>query len=118
MTSRNDGELIYFQGVLTKPDTLTSGAISARHKWRDLITGRDQSTHNLKLGYYCVKLSDDAEREKNPSRTQRDQEESLFFSTVDPWSGVTSRTHFGVRYLVNDLSKHLTDLLDRVYVSS
>ncbi|KAI5117489.1 hypothetical protein M0805_009550 [Coniferiporia weirii] len=103
-------------GVLTKPDTLTVGALSARRKWRDLLVGNERSngTHALKLGYYCVKLSDDAERANNPSSSERNASESSFFSTTSPWDVVQNRSHFGVLNLVNDLSRHLTGLLDSI----
>ncbi|KAI5117486.1 hypothetical protein M0805_009549 [Coniferiporia weirii] len=103
-------------GVLTKPDTLTVGALSARRKWRDLLIGNERSngTHALKLGYYCVKLADDAERANNPSSSERNASESSFFSTTSPWDVVRNRSHFGVLNLVNDLSRHLTGLLDSI----
>ena len=53
---------MYIPGVLTKPDTLTVVAISAKRKWRDLTAGGDIDTSRyVRHGYYCVKLSDDAE---------------------------------------------------------
>ncbi|OCB87674.1 hypothetical protein A7U60_g5200 [Sanghuangporus baumii] len=101
-------------GVLTKPDTLTSGAIGARKKWKDLITGGDTpDAYALKHGYYCVKLPDDAERACNPSRPERNGIENTFFSNTIPWSIVPDRKQFGVANLVTDLSKLLTAILDQ-----
>lgn len=103
----------WFTGVLTKPDTLSAGALSARRKWRDLIIGEDtDTTHHLRHGYYCVKLPDDAERADNPTRADRMEMESRFFMTTAPWKDVNAQGRFGVKHLVIDLSRHLTDLLD------
>ncbi|EJC99984.1 uncharacterized protein FOMMEDRAFT_170072 [Fomitiporia mediterranea MF3/22] len=100
-------------GVLTKPDTLTSGATSARNKWKDMLDGSNKSdNHTLAKGYYCVRLSDDAERAENPSREERNAIESTFFSTTSPWDTVRDRSRFGITHLVNDLSRLLTGLLD------
>ncbi|KAL5531192.1 hypothetical protein ACEPAG_4068 [Sanghuangporus baumii] len=101
-------------GVLTKPDTLTSGAIGARQKWKDLITGGDTpGAYALRHGYYCVKLPDDAERACNPSRQERNKSENTFFSSTTPWSTVPDKKQFGVSNLVTDLSKLLTAILDQ-----
>ncbi|KAL5513429.1 hypothetical protein ACEPAH_3828 [Sanghuangporus vaninii] len=101
-------------GVLTKPDTLTSGAIGARKKWKDLITGGDTpGVYALKHGYYCVKLPDDVERARNPSRPERNESENTFFSNTIPWSTVPDRKRFGVSDLVTDLGKLLTAILDQ-----
>ena len=101
-------------GVLTKPDTLTAGATSEQQKWRELISGEDTDTsHYLRHGYYCVKLSDDAERANNPTRSEREQAEHNFFSLTAPWKDLTALGRFGTRHLVVDLSLYLTDLLDR-----
>lgn len=105
----------WLTGVLTKPDTLTAGAISARQKWKEIIQGNYQSdSHSLRLGYYCVKLPDDAERAAHPSRSERFEREIQFFSNNEPWSAIPNRGRFGVRMLVTDLSKHLTNLLNEV----
>ncbi|KAH8109512.1 P-loop containing nucleoside triphosphate hydrolase protein [Phellopilus nigrolimitatus] len=103
-------------GVLTKPDTLTAGALNARKKWKDLMAGNDKSIepHALKLGYYCVKLADDAERATNPSREERNASETMFFSTTLPWSTIPDRKLFGVSNLVNDLSRYLTEILESI----
>lgn len=103
--------------VLTKPDTLTVGSTSARQKWRDVLTGKYHSdSQALKLGYYCVKLADDAERETHSTRSERQERETSFFSLTEPWNEVVNRGRFGVLNLVNDLSRHLTALLDQVCV--
>ncbi|KLO12396.1 hypothetical protein SCHPADRAFT_853916 [Schizopora paradoxa] len=99
-------------GVLTKPDTLTKGSTSARQKWKDVLSGKENV---LNLGYYCVKLSDDAEREKNLPRAEREEDaENSFFATTDPWSDLqkTLGYRFGVRNTVAYLSTQLTLLLD------
>ena len=104
---------LYIPIVLTKPDTLTVGAISEKQKLHDLIAGEDIDTsHYLRYGYYCVKLSDDAERANNPTRAEREQAEQNFFASTPPWNEVNVRERFGIRNLVIDLSRHLTDLLD------
>ncbi len=98
-------------GVLTKPDTLTRGATSARQKWKDVLSGKE---HGLNLGYYCVKLSDDAERAKNLPRVGREDAERIFFKTTEPWSELQSTlgARFGVRNTVVDLSTQLSLMLD------
>ncbi len=98
-------------GVLTKPDTLTKGATSARQKWKDVLSGKE---HVLNLGYYCVKLSDDAERAKNLPRVGREDAERVFFKTTEPWSDLQSTLggRVGVRNTVVDLSTQLSHLLD------
>jgi hypothetical protein len=57
-------EDLYYLGILTKPDMLTTawGAISAR---KDVLDGR---LHPLKHGYYCVRLPVDDERSRNITR--------------------------------------------------
>jgi len=90
---------------------LTAGAISSRQKWKNILSGTDESA-TLSLGYYCVKLSDDAERSKNLSRSERDIAEKSFFESTEPWSLMLESGRFGVRRTVADLSKELSNLLD------
>ena len=104
-------------GVLTKPDMLTAGATGQRQKWHDLLAGKDTDpAHSLKLGFYCVKLPEDASRNKNLTREQRKREEMDFFTLraegKDLRAGNQSRC--GVHNLVQDISKLLTEMLGRL----
>lgn len=101
------------KGVLTKPDTLSAGSSGAHQKWMDILDGSDM-VYALNLGYFCVKLSDDAERAQVSSRAERQRREEAFFSEKPPWSQYQHREQLGVKNLMLSLSKHLTALLDKV----
>ncbi|KIJ12489.1 hypothetical protein PAXINDRAFT_171186 [Paxillus involutus ATCC 200175] len=88
-------------GVLTKPDTLGQGAVSARKSWIDVIEGHQ---HTLKHGYYCVRLPDDAQRTQRLSRTAFQKLEAEYFDTNPPWSQSTERGRFGIPAFVSDIS--------------
>ncbi|KAF9220695.1 hypothetical protein BS17DRAFT_810582 [Gyrodon lividus] len=99
-------------GVLTKPDTLGSGAISARKKWHDIIEGHDRD-HALALGYYCVRLPDDSERSSRLSRSELQQRAATFFDTTAPWNEVADRGRFGIPAFVKDISRLLIKLMEK-----
>ncbi|KAF8839213.1 hypothetical protein BDN67DRAFT_906024 [Paxillus ammoniavirescens] len=88
-------------GVLTKPDTLGEGAVSAKKLWIDVIEGHQ---HALKHGYYCVRLPDDAQRTQRLSRTASQKLEAEYFDTSPPWSQSTERGRFGIPAFVSDIS--------------
>ena len=114
-TFNANDDLLLSIGVLTKPDTLTSGAVSSHRKWVDLLSGKgSESAHALKLGYYCVKLPDDAERETRCSLERRREIERRFFSETSPWKSVLDRKRFGVVNLTAELSRQLTSILNKM----
>ncbi|KIY47098.1 hypothetical protein FISHEDRAFT_75009 [Fistulina hepatica ATCC 64428] len=96
--------------VLTKPDTVTEGQISAREKWKALLEGRSVD-HRLRHGYFCVRLRDDAERARNSTRSEAEEAANLLFSQK-PWSEITDRSRFGVDNLVDYLSRLLIQLIE------
>lgn len=106
-------------GVLTKPDSLTSGATSQFRKWKSIMSGENLA-HALRLGYYCVKLPDDAQRTADmmtpPSRGVRQAREMQFFQSTEPWSSMPNKLRFGVVHLLDELSKNLVTMLDAAYV--
>ncbi|KAJ3935180.1 MAG: hypothetical protein NXY57DRAFT_1101046 [Lentinula lateritia] len=71
-------------GVLTKPDTITRGAIGSRERWKEVLQGK---LHRFHRGYYCVRLADDEERAKRLSRSQSEVLATDFFAKTEPWSG-------------------------------
>ncbi|EIW77518.1 hypothetical protein CONPUDRAFT_61569 [Coniophora puteana RWD-64-598 SS2] len=97
-------------GILTKPDMLGSGAIGQLRRWRDILEGRGEN-RRLRLGYYCMRFSDDAERSQNLSRSESQRRATEFFETTAPWSQVTDRRRFGVPNFVADVSKLLMKLI-------
>ncbi|KDQ58274.1 hypothetical protein JAAARDRAFT_206926 [Jaapia argillacea MUCL 33604] len=97
-------------GVLTKSDTLTAGATGARESWKNVLEGKKDQ---LKHGYYCVRLSDDAERARNVSRSEAQQIAAQFFNQVAPWSEVEDRTRFGIPSFVSNISKLLMDVIEK-----
>lgn len=114
--SRRCQSLTFGTGVLTKPDTLTRGATGARQKWRDLLAGKDTDpSRQLKLGYYCVKLPDDESRLKNLSQEERRRDEMEFFDSPE-WKELRAGKAFrcGIQALVENVSKHLTEMLSRL----
>ena len=108
--------------MLTKPDTLTAGSISALQKWKEIIlssSATSHSQHALRHGYFCVKLADDVERANDitlgTSRRDRQAREMAFFSGTEPWAeimGGAGKERFGVAKLVHEMSVLLTGLLD------
>jgi len=91
-------------GVLTKPDTLSTGATSARQRWKQVIDGR---LHPLKHGYYCVRLPDDDERSRNVTGASLQRLNSEFFASTSPWNEVDDHYRLGIPGFVSDISKLL-----------
>lgn len=100
-------------GVLTKPDTLTAGAITARETWREVLEGRQ---YPLRHGYYCVRLPDDEERSRNRTRAALQQSAATFFDSTPPWNAITDRHRLGIPGLLTDLSKLLMYLIEQACV--
>ncbi|KAG1876589.1 P-loop containing nucleoside triphosphate hydrolase protein [Suillus subalutaceus] len=98
-------------GVLTKPDTLGTGAISQRRKWVEIIEGRSEE-HTLRHGFYCVRLPDDAERAQRLSRAESQRRAAEYFDTTSPWKDVTDRRRFGIPGFVSDISRLLIRLIE------
>ncbi|OBZ73062.1 Interferon-induced GTP-binding protein Mx2 [Grifola frondosa] len=91
-------------GVITKPDSLTAGASSARQKWQEILEGRD---HQLRHGYYSVRLPDDDERKKNLSRVETERLATNFFSTTEPFKNMVTLNRLGIPHLIRYVSKLL-----------
>lgn len=100
-----------FAGVLTKPDTLTSGATQSKESWLAIVEGRDVK-FPLSLGYYCTRQPDEDERRAGITNAHARQVENDFFAHTPPWSATTHPQHFGTRNLVANLSKLLTKIID------
>ncbi|KAG2113562.1 P-loop containing nucleoside triphosphate hydrolase protein [Suillus discolor] len=98
-------------GVLTKPDTLGTGAINQRRRWVEIIEGRSED-HKLRHGFYCVRLPDDAERSQRLSRAELQRRAAEYFDTTSPWNGVTDRHRFGIPGFVSDVSRLLIQLIE------
>ncbi|KAF9022803.1 hypothetical protein BDZ89DRAFT_1018629 [Hymenopellis radicata] len=94
-------------GVLTKPDMLSSGASGARERWKKALLGQGDV---LKHGYFCVRLPDDEERKKklSPEVLARN-----FFDKTVPWNEIPDRKRFGIRGLVEFMSRLLVDLVEQ-----
>jgi hypothetical protein len=97
-------------GVLTKPDTITTGSVNARQMWRQVLEGQ---SHTLAHGYYCVRLPDDVDRARNPTRAKLQQVASNFFDTTPPWNEIADRSRLGIPGLVSYLSTLLVRLIER-----
>ncbi|KAG2113719.1 P-loop containing nucleoside triphosphate hydrolase protein [Suillus discolor] len=98
-------------GVLTKPDTLGTGAINQRRKWVEIIEGRSEE-HTLTHGFYCVRLPDDSERAQRLSRAESQRRAAEYFDTTSPWKDVTERHRFGIPGFVSDISRLLIQLIE------
>ncbi|EIN04192.1 hypothetical protein PUNSTDRAFT_146674 [Punctularia strigosozonata HHB-11173 SS5] len=98
-------------GILTKPDTLTKGATSARQKWKAVLEG---TAHPLKHGYYCVRLPDDDERNRGIGRDEAEKIASEFFDSTDPWDEIigNQRTRFGVPNFIFNMSNLLMGVIE------
>ena len=105
----------YRSGVLTKPDTLSTGATSARQRWKQVIEGR---LHPLKHGYYCVRLPDDDERSRNVTGANLQRLASEFFASTSPWKEFVDRHRLGIPGFVSDISKLLIKLIELAYVTT
>ncbi|KAG6904537.1 hypothetical protein DXG01_009197, partial [Tephrocybe rancida] len=88
-------------GVLTKPDGLSDGATGHLQSWKDVIEGK---LHPLKHGYYCVRLPNDAERNRSKSRSNFQKFAASFFDTTTPWSTIADRNRFGIPNFVASIS--------------
>ena len=97
-------------GVLTKPDTLTQGATGSKRKWKAILEGQG---HELKHGYYCVRLPDDDERSRNISRTESLGIATGFFDRTEPWNTIANRNRLGIANLVSDISYILVGLIEK-----
>lgn len=100
-----------YLGVLTKPDTLTSGAIKQQENWLDVLEGRNVH-HRLHHGYFCTRQPDDAERSAGVSSTQARASEAAFFAKTAPWSKSSHQHRFGTPNVVKTLSSLLTNIID------
>ncbi|KAE9399885.1 hypothetical protein BT96DRAFT_675521 [Gymnopus androsaceus JB14] len=96
-------------GVLTKPDTITSGAIGSRQRWKEVLQGKIYPLHH---GYYCVRLADDSERSRRPSRADSEVLSAEFFAKNEPWNNFVDRSRFGVPNFVKDISQLLLGLIE------
>ncbi|KAF7305465.1 hypothetical protein HMN09_00799200 [Mycena chlorophos] len=94
--------------VLTKVDMIPEGSLGLRKHWEDVLEGRKRP---LKHGYYCVRLSDDAERRSGISRDEAERRATEFFDANLPWSQIADRSRFGVKNLATFLS---TLLIERI----
>jgi hypothetical protein len=102
-------------GVLTKPDTLGTGAINQRRKWVEIIEGHSEE-HTLRHGFYCVRLPDDAERAQRLSRAESQRRAEEYFDTTSPWKDAIDRRRFGIPGFVSDISQLLIQLIEDAYV--
>lgn len=100
-------------GVLTKPDTLTAGAVKSKENWLAVLEGRrDKTTH----GYFCTRQPDDDERTKGITSAEARKAEKTFFESTSPWSGSKHRKRFGTENLVENLATLLSKVIDETYV--
>ncbi|KAI0753579.1 hypothetical protein BC629DRAFT_1554707 [Irpex lacteus] len=96
-------------GVLTKPDTLTAGAVKSKENWLAVLEGRrDKTTH----GYFCTRQPDDDERTKGITSAEARRAEKTFFESTSPWSGSKHRKRFGTENLVENLATLLSKVID------
>lgn len=95
-------------GVVTKPDSLTSGASGAREKWLNIL---QKKSHKLKLGYYVVRLPDDDERAVNPSRRDLEQLATKFFQGNVPWSSLLNSGRLGIPNFIDNISRVLMRII-------
>ncbi|KAF5352891.1 hypothetical protein D9757_012099 [Collybiopsis confluens] len=95
-------------GVLTKPDSMSSGAIGSRQRWQDVLQGRIYPLHH---GYYCVRLADDAERALRLTRIESERLSADFFAKTEPW-GTLDQSRFGVPNFVRDISQLLLMMIE------
>ena len=96
-------------GVLTKPDTLTIGAVKAKENWLAVLEGRrDKTTH----GYFCTRQPDDDERARGITSAEARAEEKAFFAKTAPWNASKNRQRFGTENLVENLASLLSKVID------
>ncbi|KZT03107.1 uncharacterized protein LAESUDRAFT_705284 [Laetiporus sulphureus 93-53] len=94
-------------GVVTKTDTLGEGSIGLRQKWLEVFQGK---THQLALGYYAVRLSDDTER-GTKTRQEMNAIASQFFASNAPWKELLDSGHLGIPNLIHDISSVLMGII-------
>ncbi|KAH9915919.1 P-loop containing nucleoside triphosphate hydrolase protein [Epithele typhae] len=99
-------------GVLTKPDTLPSGASSSRAMWLDVLEGR---RHALKHGYFCTRQPDDDARLAGMAPAAARDMEAAFFRTAAPWASASAaaKSRLGTPNLVRSVSELLTRLIQK-----
>ncbi len=102
-------------GVLTKPDTLTKGAVKMKNLWLDVVEGR---RYSLTHGYYCTRQPDDAERSNGITTGEAREAELNFFKKTAPWSGSAHHDRFGTDNLLADLSRLLLKIINQSLVSN
>jgi hypothetical protein len=102
-----------YLGVLTKPDTVPSGATKSKELWLDVIEGR---RFPLKLGYFCTRQPDEDERAARITLEDARAAEQNFFNDTAPWSTSHCRYRFGIPSLIADVSTHLTRIINGRYV--
>ena len=96
-------------GVLTKPDTLTVGAVKSKENWLAILEGRrHQTTH----GYFCTRQPDDDERTRGITSAEARAAEKTFFATTSPWSSSKHRQRFGTENLVENSALLLSKVID------
>ena len=98
---------------MTKPDTFSTGVISARQRWKQVLEGR---LHPLKHGYYCIRLPDDDERSRNPTRASSQQLALYFFESTSRWDEIPDRNRLGGPGFISDISTLLISLIEDAYV--
>ncbi|KAJ2920639.1 hypothetical protein H1R20_g16455, partial [Candolleomyces eurysporus] len=96
-------------GVGTKPDMVGSGSLSLQKTWKNILEGNEWK---LKHGYYCVKMPDDRERQKNSTKREWEKIEADFFDKKEPWKSISDRSRFGMRNFVENTSKLLVALIE------
>ncbi|KAG2737576.1 hypothetical protein P692DRAFT_201916938 [Suillus brevipes Sb2] len=89
-------------GVLTKPDTLGTGAVNQRRKWVEIIEGNSED-HTLRHGFYC-----------RLSRAESQRRAVEHFDTTSPWKDVIDRRRFGILGFVSDISQLPIQLIEEV----
>ncbi|KAJ7641667.1 P-loop containing nucleoside triphosphate hydrolase protein [Roridomyces roridus] len=95
--------------VLTKPDLLGPGATGSRQTWTDVLEGR---RFELKHGYYCVRLPDDAERAQAITKSESERRATEYFDSTQPWRDIADRSRFGVPNLSACLSRLLVSHME------
>ena len=78
-------------------------------KWKDVLEGK---AHGLEHGYYCVRLPDETERNKQLPRSESERLADGFFRTRSPWNQMTDRSRFGIPNLVKDISALLVKWIE------
>lgn len=96
-------------GVLTKPDAIGPGAVSAQAEWAKVLNG---TAHPLKHGYYCVRLPDDQQRAAGLSPQALEALASQFFNSTSPWRDIADRSRLGIPGFVSRISRLLIDIVE------